>query len=90
MLSSLNEFLTKWEGLWLFLVLVGELAVGSLTLYWVKREYDYDYNKDVEKKQRRTKTTKKTTKGVSGEQITEETTEIVESVGSENTPKTPL
>lgn len=46
-------------------------------LYYVAREFYYDRDKDIEKKQKKTKTTKKTTKGAQGE-TTEEVTETSE------------
>lgn len=52
------------------------VEVAILVVIWM--EYQYDKNKDEEKKHRKVKTTKKTTKGVSGESIIEETTETSE------------
>lgn len=72
------EWMAKWEPVWLFIILFIETGVGCLTLYWVKREYDYDEAKDL-KRQKRTKTSKKTITQPSGESTTEETTEVVES-----------
>ncbi len=51
-------------------------------LYILVKEYNYDYQKDVEKKQKRTKTTKKTTTQPGGPSTVEETTETVESTGA--------
>jgi hypothetical protein len=52
------------------------LEAGILLV--VALEYFYDRNKDLEKKQKRTKTTKRVTKGASGETIEESTTETSE------------
>lgn len=49
-------------------------AMEAGILYYVAREFYYDRDKDIEKKQRRTKTTKKTT-NKAGESVVEETTE---------------
>lgn len=78
MFGSLNEILGKWEPVWLFLILFTETWVGAITLYWIIKEYAYDENKDLEKKQRRTKTTKKTTTKPGGESVVEEMIETVE------------
>jgi len=53
-----------------WLMFIAELGI----LYYVAREFYYDRDKDIEKKQRRTRTTKKTT-NKAGESIVEETTE---------------
>lgn len=50
-------------------------------LYYVAREFYYDRDKDIEKKQRKTRTTKKTTTMPSGDIVTDEQTETVESKG---------
>lgn len=72
------EWFSKWEPIWLFLILLTETWVGILSLIWLRREYFYDKEKDDSRKQRKTKTTKKTTKGASGESIVEESVEVTE------------
>ena len=74
---TILEFMTKWEPVWLFLVLFPELLAGLYSAWILKREYDYDEAKDIEKKQKRTRTTKKTTTQPGGASVTEETTETV-------------
>jgi len=56
--------------------------VECAILYVLVREYRYDEQKDLEKKQRRTKTTKKTTTHKDGTNITEESTEAIEPISS--------
>lgn len=75
---TLNAWLEHWEPLWLFLVLATETIIGGFSLYILIKEYRYDEQKDLDKKQRRTKTTKKVTTQPSGESVSEETTETVE------------
>jgi predicted histidine transporter YuiF (NhaC family) len=77
------EILAKWEPLWLLVVLVIGLIFEGYTAYVVKKEYDYDEQKDIEKKQKRTKTTKKTTTQPGGASIVEEATEVTEPVKEE-------
>lgn len=77
------EFLSKWEPIWLFLILAVEMLVAFAQLYWIIKEYNYDENKDIEKKQKRTKTTKKTTTQPSGASVVEEQTETTEPVKEE-------
>jgi len=77
------EFMTKWEPIWLFLVLFPELLAGLYSAYILKREFDYDEQKDLEKKQRRTKTTKKTTTNPGGASVIEESTETVEGLADQ-------
>jgi hypothetical protein len=55
------EFMSKWEPLWLFLILFPESIAGIYAAWILTKEYRYDEAKDIEKKQKRTKTTKKTT-----------------------------
>lgn len=83
MLSELNDVLTKWEGLWLFIVLLAGLLIEAHSNYMLRKEYEYDEQKDLAKK-RRTKTTKKTTVSPSGDTVIEEQTESVESKGENN------
>lgn len=84
----LLDWMTKYEPIWLFLILFVETGVGFMTLYWVKREFDYDEQKDLEKKHKRTKTTKKVTTNPGGVSTTEETTEVVEGMSEQKeTPK---
>jgi hypothetical protein len=80
------HFLERTEPLWLFSILFIETAIGALTLYWVRREYQYDEQKDLEKKQRRTKTSKKTTTSASGQNTVEETTEVIEPIETKDGP----
>ena len=82
-MDSFLEFMTKWEGIWLFLILFPEMVAGLYSAYILKREFDYDFQKDVEKKQRRTKTTKKTTTTPEGSSTIEETSEVSEPVKEE-------
>lgn len=77
------ELMARYEPIWLFLILAIETYIGFLTLSWVKKEYKYDEQKDLEKRQRRTKTTKKTTTQPGGGLTTEETTEVSEPVKEE-------
>lgn len=75
---SFLEWMGKYEPIWLFLILFPEMLAGLYSAWILKREYDYDAEKDLAKKQRRTRTTKKTTTKPSGESTTEETTETTE------------
>lgn len=68
------SWIKTYESEWLLCILMAELIVSCITAYWVFKEYKYDENKDLEKKQKRTKTTRKTTKNIDGS-ITEENTE---------------
>lgn len=49
--------------------------------YVLKQEYNYDFQKDLEKKLKRTRTTKKVTQSKDGTHTTEESTEVVEPRG---------
>lgn len=80
MMEEINNFLLKWEPLWLLSVLLGEGLIGYITLTWVKREYFYDEGKDLARKQKKTKTTKKTTTQPGGASIVEEQTEVSENI----------
>lgn len=71
------EWMAKWEPVWLAAILLAEWVTG---MYQRNREYRYDENKDLEKKQRKTKTTKKTTTQPGGTSTTEETTETTEPI----------
>ena len=87
-----TDWLKLNEHIWLFWQLNIEIFLGAtsaiLCLFmlgherasaeWLKREYEYDEQKDIEKKQRKTKTTKKTTTQPGGASITEEQTEVTE------------
>lgn len=75
----LREFIYHHEPLWLFIILFAGLLVELHSNYMLRKEYDYDKQKDDLKKQRRTKTTKKTT-NKNGESIVEESTEVSEPV----------
>lgn len=79
MIEALNKFLGDWQYIWFFAILAMGLAVEIHSNYMLRKEYEYDENKDLEKKQRRTKTTKKTT-NKNGESIVEESTETSEPV----------
>ncbi len=57
---------------WIMLLMEGGI------LYYVAKEFYYDRNKDIEKKQKKTKTMKKTTTQPSGESTIEESTEVSE------------
>lgn len=74
----LRDFIYNHEPLWLFIILMAGLLVELHSNYMLRKEYQYDKEKD-EKKQRRTKTTKKTT-NKAGESIVEETTETSEPI----------
>lgn len=81
------ELMTKYEPIWLFVILLVETTIGFITLRWIVKEYEYDAQKDLEKKQRRTKTTKKTTTQPSGISTTEEQTEIIEPMPQPELPR---
>jgi hypothetical protein len=81
---TILEFMNKWEGVWLFLILFPEMIAGIYSAWILKREFDYDEKKDLDKKQKRTKTTKKTTTQPGGASVTEESTETVESTGQKD------
>lgn len=80
MLENINNWFTHWEPIWLFLILFAELIYANRTYYWVKKEYEYDESKDLEKKQRKTRTTKKVTESKDGGKVVEETTETSEPI----------
>lgn len=84
-LHALNEILEVWEPLWLFFLIFAEAILGAFSLYILIKEYNYDAQKDIEKKQRRTKTTKKTTRNPGGSEITEESREVFEPIETEAT-----
>lgn len=93
-LTHLNNYLGTWEPTWLFGVLFFEAAVAFLalgvsiwaliigreSLKWIVKEFVYDEEKDLARKQRKTKTTKKTTTQPGGASIVEEATEISENM----------
>lgn len=70
------EWMGKWEPVWLFIVLFPEAVAGIYSAWILTKEYKYDEQKDIEKKQKRTRTTKKTTTKPTGESVVEETSEI--------------
>lgn len=72
------EWMTKYEPIWLALILLVSVSLEAYTARMAKKEYDYDEQKDLEKKSKRTRTTKKTTTQPSGVSTTEETSEIIE------------
>jgi hypothetical protein len=86
-ISALNELMGKWEPIWLFIILFTETLAGYATLYILIKEYNYDFQKDVEKKQRRTKTSKKTTTSATGQSTVEETSEVIEPIEMKEGPK---
>lgn len=81
-----KDFIYNHEPLWLFIILMAGLCVEIHSNYMLRKEYDYDKEKDDMKKRRSTKTTKKTT-NKNGESIVEESTEVSEPV-QENTNET--
>ena len=80
MIAALNAFLTEWEGLWLFVVLLAGLCIEFHSNFMLRKEFEYDKAKD-DRRTRRTKTTKKTTKADGS--VTEEQSEEVVSPGVE-------
>ena len=71
MLEQINTWMGKWEPIWLFVVLFPEMVAGLYSAWILTKEYKYDENKDLQKKQKRTKTTKKTTTNTGGTVIEE-------------------
>jgi hypothetical protein len=82
MLNHINEFLTKWEGLWLFVVLISGLCVELHSNYVLRKEYEYDEAKDLAKK-KRTRTSKKTVTNKDGSTTVEESSEAIEPMTNE-------
>jgi hypothetical protein len=78
------EWMGRTEPIWLFLILFPEMIAGIYSAWILKREFDYDEQKDLEKRQKRTRTTKKTTTQPNGGLTTEETTEVSEPVKEES------
>lgn len=76
----IKEFIYHHEPLWLFIILLAGLCIELHSNYMLRKEYDYDKEKD-EKRSRRTKTTKKATIMPDGTTVTEENSESVESKG---------
>lgn len=81
---TLIEWMGKYEPIWLFLILFPEMVAGIYSAWILKREFDYDEQKDLEKKQKRTKTTKKTTTNPTGT-VVEESVETSEPVADHMT-----
>lgn len=77
------EWMTKYEPIWLATAFIISILFEAYTAYMVKREYDYDEQKDIEKKQKRTRVTKKVTTQPGGGSVTEESTETTEPVQEE-------
>lgn len=77
----LLDWMAKWEPIWLAVAFIVSIAFEAYTAWMMKKEYDYDEQKDIEKKQKRTRTTKKTTTQPSGASVVEESSEIVEPTG---------
>jgi hypothetical protein len=75
---TILDFMTKYEPIWLFLVLFPELLAGLYSAWILKREFDYDANKDLAKAQKKTRTSKKTTQSKDGGTVVEESTEVTE------------
>lgn len=69
----------NWHELREWVAFVAEVYICVI----LTAEYFYDANKDLLKKQKKTRTTKKTTTEPSGTQTTEETTETVEPTGEQ-------
>lgn len=69
------NWIKEYEHLWLFVVLTLELAVSVYSAYMLRKEYDYDKQKDD--KRARRKTTRKTTTGSDGSFIEEQTVEEI-------------
>lgn len=88
MREGINDFLALWEPIWLFLILFIETLVGAATLTILIKEYKYDEQKDIEKKQKKTRTTKKVTENKDGGKVTEETVETEESSAEKATEET--
>jgi len=88
MFESLNEFFTKWEGLWLFIVLVAGLAIEFHSNYMLRKEYEYDEQKDLLRKQKRVRVTRKLTKTADGSTV-EENTEETTTGGHDETGQQP-
>lgn len=73
---------TMWLADWLIVgLIIKSIGFEKKTYEMAVKEYEYDEQKDIEKKQRRTKTTKKTTTDKAGTITTEESTETVEPTG---------
>lgn len=77
------EWIAKYESIWLFLFAILSLGFEAYTAFILKKEYDYDEAKDIEKKHKRTKTTKKVTTQPGGGSVSEETTETTEPIPEE-------
>lgn len=80
MINSLNSWLGQWEPLWLIVVLLFECVLSMIMIYWMVREFKYDADKDIAKKQRKTRTSKKTSESKDGTKTTEEVTEVSEPI----------
>jgi len=78
-----HTWLVNKEGIWLFYVLLTSVALEAATYWILIKEYRYDEQKDLAKKQRRTKTTKKTTTQPGGASVIEESVETVEPTGEQ-------
>jgi hypothetical protein len=88
MFEHLNEVLTKWEGLWLFVVLIAGLCIEFHSNYMLRKEYEYDEQKDILRKQKRVRVTKKVTKNKDGSTV-EENTEETTTGGTDETGQQP-
>lgn len=74
------ELSAKYEPIWLFIFLLLGLVIEFHSNYMLRKEFDYDEQKDLEKKQKRTRTTKKVTTQPGGGSITEESVETSEPI----------
>ncbi len=74
-----HEWMVQYEPEWLAGILLIETLAGFGSLYILIKEYKYDEQKDLEKKQRRTKTTRKTSTK-DGATVIEESSEVSEPV----------
>lgn len=79
------NWIHTYESYWLFLFLFIGLLIELHSNYVLRMEYKYDEQKDLEKKQKKTRTTKKTTQTKDGGTTTEESTEVTEPM-QENKP----
>jgi hypothetical protein len=86
MLELLNAHLEHWYPSYWSILFITETVFTILLWRMAVAEYKYDEQKDIEKKQRRTKTSKKTTTSASGQSVTEETSEVIEPIETKDVP----
>lgn len=77
------EWIHTYESQWLFLFLLSGLLIELHSNFMLRKEFAYDEQKDLEKKQRKTRTSKKTTTQPGGASVTEEVTETSEPMQEE-------